>query len=115
MYKFSYAEILEERQDVQRSREQLALDHAIELLTAAEARGPRSPEAMAALVYIQKLWNFLIADLANPNNSLGDTLRADLISIGIWVIREADRVLADASKTFAALIEVNKTIRDSLK
>jgi flagellar protein FlaF len=115
MYKFSYAEILEDGSEELRTREQLALDHAIELLTVAEARGPSSPEAMDAIRYIQKLWNFLIEDLANPNNSLAETLRADLISIGIWVIREADRILNDTSKTFAALIEVNRTIRDGLK
>ncbi len=115
MYKFSYAEILDEGGHASREREELALDRAIEFLSVAEARGPDSPEAVSALHYIQKVWNFLIEDLANPGNVLAEQLRADLISIGIWVIREADRILVDPSKTFAALIEVNKTIRDGLK
>jgi flagellar protein FlaF len=115
MYKFSYAEILEDGPAEARTREQLALDHAIDLLTVAETRGPSSPEALAAIQYLQKLWNFLIEDLASPGNALAEALRADLISIGLWVIREADRILNDSSKTFAALIEVNRSIREGLK
>jgi len=115
MYTFSYAEILDESGDESRGREQLALDDALELLTVAESRGPQSPEALEAIRYIQKLWNFLISDLADPQNALTEQLRADLISIGIWVIREADRILNDPTRTFAALIEVNRTIRDGLK
>jgi flagellar protein FlaF len=115
MYKFSYAEIVDEGGNASREREELALDHAIELLSVAQVRGPDSPEAVTALRYIQKVWNFLIEDLIDPGNTLAEQLRADLISIGIWVIREADRILVDPSKTFAALIEVNKTIRDGLK
>lgn len=115
MYKFSYAEILDEAGSAGREREELALDRAIELMSVAEASGPESPEARSAIHYIQKLWNFLIEDLASPGNALAEQLRADLISVGIWVIREADRILIDPNKTFAALIEVNKTIRDGLK
>lgn len=115
MYKFSYAEILDDAGNETRAREQLALDHAIELLTVAEERGPNSPEAAAALRYLQNLWGFLIEDLASPTNALAEQLRADLISIGIWIIREADNILHDASKTFTALIEVNKSIRAGLQ
>lgn len=115
MYKFSYAEILGDAGVETRAREQLAFDHALELLSIAELRGPASPEAMEAISYIQKLWNFMIEDLARPENALAAQLRGDLISVGLWVIREADRILNDPSKTFAALIEVNKTIREGLK
>lgn len=114
MYKFSYAEILDDGGQEARGREQLALDHAIELLNVASTSGINSPEALTAINYIQNLWSFLIEDLANPENALAAQLRADLISIGLWVIREADRVLRDPSKTFAALIEVNKSIRQGL-
>jgi flagellar protein FlaF len=115
MYKFSYAEVLGDAGVESRAREQLAFDHALELLSVAELRGSTSPEALTAISYIQKLWNFMIEDLAKPENALADQLRGDLISVGLWVIREADRILADPSKTFGALIEVNRTIREGLK
>ncbi|MCT8267852.1 MULTISPECIES: flagellar biosynthesis regulator FlaF [Afifella] len=115
MYKFSYAEILDDSGGESRAREQMALDHALELLHVAEIRGAGSPEAAEALGYVNKLWNFMIRDLASPQNGLGQELRRDLISVGLWVIREAENVLVDPSRNFAALIEVNQTIRDGLK
>jgi flagellar biosynthesis activator protein FlaF len=115
MYKFSYAEILEEDVRQARAREQAAIDHAIELMTIAEERGPQSPEANEAVGYVQKLWSYLIKDLIDPGNELAETLKADLISIGLWAIKEADRILNDPSKNFLALIEVNRTIRNGLK
>ena len=115
MYKFSYAEIVEDSGEEGRSREQMALDRALELMSIAQQSGAASPEARTAIAYIQKLWNFLIEDLINPENSLTEQLRGDLISIGIWVIREADRILLDPTRNFAALIEVNKSIRDGLR
>ena len=33
-----------------------------------------------------------IEDLAIPENGLPDKLRADIISIGLWVVKEADRL-----------------------
>lgn len=114
MYKFSYAEILDDSGNEARGRERAALDRAIELLSVAEVNGARSQEASTALLQVQRLWNFLIADLANPQNGLAEQLRADLISIGIWVMKEADRILNDQQQSFTALIDVNKTIRDGL-
>ncbi len=116
MYKMSYAEIMDgdcaERALATRRE---AFDRAIELMTAAEAKGARSPETTEAIQYVQKLWTFFIENLTDPNNELAAALKHDLISIGLWAIAEADRVLADPSKSFAALIDVNKTIRDGLQ
>lgn len=114
MYKFSYAEILGDSGSQARDNERIALDHALELLTEAEAKGAHSPEAIRAILYVQKLWGFLIKDLCDPNNELADALRANLISIGLWVIREADQIMQERSENFAALIEINRNIRDGL-
>ncbi|GLK70082.1 flagellar biosynthesis regulator FlaF [Ancylobacter dichloromethanicus] len=114
MYRFSYAEILGESGVEGRGDERLALDHAIELLTQAQANGPSSPEAAQAVLHLQKLWGFLIHDLADPHNELADALRGNLISIGLWIIKEADQIVQERSSNFAGLIEVNRTIRDGL-
>ena len=45
MYKFSYAEFLEEDVHEARAREQAAIDRAIELMTIAGERGRELPEA----------------------------------------------------------------------
>lgn len=115
MYRMSYAEIVDDDSQERRSREVMAFDHGIDLLTRAAASGTRSAEATEAVRYVQQLWGFLITDLADPGNSLTDVVRTDLISIGLWVMREADRVLTGASQNFAGLIEVNRTVRDGLR
>ncbi|MCK0207924.1 flagellar biosynthesis regulator FlaF [Starkeya koreensis] len=114
MYRYSYAEILGDSGVEGRGDERLALDHVIELLNAAQANGPQSPEAAQAVLQLQKLWGFLIRDLADPHNELADALRANLISIGLWIIKEADQIVQERSANFAGLIEVNRTIRDGL-
>ena len=113
MYKFSYAEILEESGAIKRERERLALDHAIGLLDTA-ALSDKGASALEAIQYTQKLWGFLISDLSNPHNELPDDLKASLISIGLWVMKEGDDILNERSSNFAGLIEVNRAIRDGL-
>jgi flagellar protein FlaF len=115
MYRFSYAEVQEDAAGEARARERQGLDHAIALLQRAASCGPRSPEAIEAVRFLQDLWGFFIQDLTDPNNDLAAQLRADLISIGLWVIKESDRVINERSQSFADLIDVNKTIRDGLK
>ena len=47
---------------------------------------------MEALSFLRRLWRALIEDLVDLENDLPDVLRGDLISIGIWILREADAV-----------------------
>lgn len=114
MYKMSYAEIMEGDAREARAREREAFDRAIELMRNAEANGKQSPETVEAIQYVQKLWTFFIENLTDPHNELSGSLKSDLISIGLWTIAEADRVLVDGSRSFSSLIDVNKTIRDGL-
>ncbi len=117
MYKMSYAEIMESGAHAAREREKAALDRAIALLTAAEAKATEATEATDvadAVVYVQKLWTFFIENLSDPRNELNDALKRDLIAIGVWAVAESDRILANPSKSFSALIDVNKMIRDGL-
>ncbi|BAF86648.1 MULTISPECIES: flagellar biosynthesis regulator FlaF [Azorhizobium] len=115
MYKFSYAEILEDSSTESRARERDAFDRALELLVSAESAGLDTPECRAAMLFLQRLWGLLIRDLTDANNELAPELRADLVSIGLWNIREADRVLEQSSSNFSGLININRTIRDGLQ
>ncbi|MBB2963831.1 flagellar biosynthesis regulator FlaF [Methylobacterium sp. R2-1] len=116
MYRLSYAEIMEDAPDLGREREREAFDRALGLLRSAEAQGSRAgPERNAAVGSIQNLWNVLIADLLDPENGLPEGLRADLVAIGLWNMREAGEVLSAPERSLAALIEVNTSIRDGLQ
>jgi flagellar protein FlaF len=115
MYKMTYAEIIEGDCRQARADEQQAFNQAIAMMEEAEGKDIAAPEVFAAVQNIQKLWVFLIESLSDPANELAPSLKKDLISIGIWAIREADRVLSSPGKGFAALIEVNRSIRDGLR
>lgn len=111
----AYAEMLEETPRLARERERAAIERVVELLRQAEAKGPRSREAAEALLYLNRLWSVLIDDLASPENDLPQALRADLISIGLWAMREADQIRLEQSDDFSAIIDVMKSIREGLR
>lgn len=115
MYRFSYAEVLEETPQTARERERAAIEHSIDLLKAAEKRGNASRECVEAMYFLRSLWAFLIEDLAKPENDLPKTLRADLISAGFWIMREAERAPLDQSTNFKGLIEVSQLIAEGLR
>lgn len=115
MYQAGYAEVLEDASSVARSYERQALERAIELLRVAEKCGRRSREAIEALLFVSRLWNILLQDLASPENALPVELRANLISIGIWVLKEAERIRREESDNFAGLIQICDSIRGGLK
>jgi flagellar protein FlaF len=115
MYKFYYNEVLEESPKEAREQERTALERTIAMLRDAEQKGPGSREAVEALFYVRKLWGIFIEDLAQSDNGLPPKLRADLVSIGLWVMRETEEIRQGRSKNFAALIEVSQTISEGLK
>ncbi|WP_298957360.1 flagellar biosynthesis regulator FlaF [uncultured Methylobacterium sp.] len=115
MYRFSYSEILEDSSELCRERERAAFDRAIGLLRTADAGEARLEDRGEAVSFLHRLWDILIDDLISPENGLPDGLRADLVSIGLWSMREASEALRTPSRSLAALIEVNSTIRDGLR
>jgi flagellar biosynthesis activator protein FlaF len=115
MYQFSYAEVLDETPSGARERERLAIARSIELFEAAEQGGLRSREAIEAVLFARRLWGVLLEDLASVENDLPKALRADLISIGLWIMREAEAIRLEKSANFRGIIEVSAAIRDGLE
>jgi flagellar biosynthesis activator protein FlaF len=114
MYQFSYAEVIDESPREMRAREREAMDRAIQLLRTAQEKGSGTREVVDALFYLRRLWSIFLEDLNNPNNELPQQLRAGLISIGIWINKEIDRVRTGKTKDLTPLIEINEIIRDGL-
>src|SRR5688572_7650323 len=111
MYHFSYGEIVEDASSSARERERMALDRSIEMLRDAEVQGPKSKAALEALLYVRRLWSLLLEDLARPGNDLPEKLRADLISIGFWIMKEADIGREEPTRNFKGLIDISSIIR----
>jgi flagellar biosynthesis activator protein FlaF len=115
MYEFAYNDVIEDSHQTLRAREQAAMDRVIEMLRAAQEKGPQSRELIDALFYLRRLWMIFIDDLNDSNNELPAQLRAGIISIGVWMMKEIDRVRGGVTNDLTPMIEINVLIRNGLK
>jgi flagellar protein FlaF len=115
MYQFSYSEVAEDSPREMRGMERRVLDRAVELLRIARDKGPGSRELVDALFFYRRLWSIFMDDLANPDNELPEELRAGLISIGIWIVKEIELIRSGKANDLTAMIEISEIIRDGLK
>lgn len=115
MYKFYYNEVLDESPRHAREQERTALEKSIAMLQEAEKKGAQSREAVEAIYFVRKLWGIFIEDLAKPENGLPQKLRADLVSVGLWMMRESEEIRHGRSSNFAGLIDVSRTISEGLR
>jgi flagellar protein FlaF len=114
MYEFAYNSIVEESSRAMRAQEARALDRVIAQMREAESYGPRSKAGIHALYQLRTLWTVFLDDLNGPDNALPTPLRARLLSIGIWVIKEIERLRTGEADEFSSIIEINQIIRDGL-
>lgn len=110
----AYDTVVEDSGQEARSRERQALSLGIDRLERLHKGAFSSEDLVESLLYIRRLWTLLIEDLAHPENGFPDKLRADIISIGLWIIKEADRLREERSNDVTGLIEINRLIRDAL-
>lgn len=115
MYQFSYAQVLEDSAQEACRGEREAFERAIALLRLADENGPESQEAAEALFFLQRLWTILTGDPASKENALPETLRASLISTGIWIAREVEAIRAGRTSSFLGLIDINAIICEGLR
>lgn len=115
MYQFSYADIQTDDVADARDRERQLLNRSIDLLIAGRDGGPRSVQSVEAIHFLNRVWTNFIDDLGSAENELPKDLRANLISIGLWLLREAESVRQGDSQNFDGLIEVSQIIRDGIQ
>jgi flagellar biosynthesis activator protein FlaF len=115
MYQFSYADIQTDSVADAKDRERQLLTRSIDLLVSAQVAGVDSMEAIEAIHFMNRVWTSFIEDLGSSDNVLPKELRANLISIGLWLLREAEEVRQGRSNNFEGLIEVSQIIRDGIQ
>ena len=115
MYQHSYAEVLADSPTDARAVERQGLDQAIQLLELARGTEPGSREEQAALDATSRLWALFIKDLASPGNDLPNQLRASLMSVGLGILAEVQRIEAGLSRDLASLAEICGIVRDGLE
>ncbi|AZO74006.1 MULTISPECIES: flagellar biosynthesis regulator FlaF [unclassified Mesorhizobium] len=115
MYQFSYADIQTDSVADAKDRERQLLTRSIDMLSAAAAVGPESMEAVEALHFTSRIWTTFVEDLGSSDNALPKELRANLISIGLWLLRETEDIRQGRTNNFEGLIEVSQIIRDGIQ
>jgi len=115
MYQFSYADNQTDSLADAKDRERQLLDRSIELLLEARSSGVESHKSIEAIHFMHRVWTTFIEDLGSSENELPKELRANLISIGLWLLREGESIRQGASDNFDGLIEVSQIIRDGIQ
>ncbi|MBN9259201.1 MULTISPECIES: flagellar biosynthesis regulator FlaF [unclassified Mesorhizobium] len=115
MYQFSYADIQTTSVADAKDREKQLLTRSIDMLSAAAAVGRDSMEAIEALHFTNRVWTAFVEDLGSSENALPKELRANLISIGLWLLRETEEIRQGRADNFEGLIEVSQIIRDGIQ
>jgi flagellar protein FlaF len=72
-------------------------------------------ERLEAMLYMRRLWSFLIDDLGSSANELPLELRSTLISVGVWMIKESERVTEGRLDNLEDMIAAMTAIRNGLE
>ena len=82
-------------------------------LIDARDEGTRGKSFFEALDWNRRMWSTLSSDCGAKGNKLPDTLRAQIVSLAIWVTKYSSQV-ALGRADIQDLIDVNKTIMEGL-
>lgn len=83
------------------------------LMAAAESDVSDTATRIDALDWNRRLWSVLATDCADSDNSLPVELRAQIISLSIWVNKHSSAVMR-REEDFAPLIDVNRIMMQGL-
>jgi flagellar biosynthesis activator protein FlaF len=83
------------------------------LVRVKEEVGLDAAQVAQALEVNRKLWNVLSADCSAPENKLPRALRAQIISLALWVAKYSSQVLREGAE-IDPLIDVNRAIMEGL-
>ena len=83
------------------------------LMAAAEADEFDLQTRIEALDWNRRMWGALASDCARPENQLPEALRAQIISLSLWVSRHCSAVMRK-EESFQPLIDVNRIIMQGL-
>lgn len=114
MYRQTYADVVSDSTIDARAIERRALSRAVTLLKQAENSAPHSAEERKAIEFTTQLWSIFISDLARPDNDLPSKLKAQLTSVGLGIMSEAQRITLGLSRDLPSLAEICGIVHDGL-
>ncbi|MDR6433117.1 MULTISPECIES: flagellar biosynthesis regulator FlaF [Brucella/Ochrobactrum group] len=114
MYQMRYEDVMNDDMASAKEREQMLFDRSISMLEAAKLNGSGSREGIDAAYFVNRLWTVIIEDLGSVENTLPKELKAAIISVGIFIIKEVERIRQGESDDYDTVIELTSSIRNGL-
>jgi flagellar protein FlaF len=84
------------------------------LMAASEVEAAEIGARMDALDWNRRLWSVLANDCGSPGNQLPAQVRANIISLSLWVNRHTSAIMRNEAE-FGPLIDVNKMMMQGLE
>jgi flagellar protein FlaF len=104
-----------ERAESPRETEYRLFGEVTRALMSAAATDPADVKTrIAALDWNRRLWGALAADCASEGNGLPEGVRAQIITLSLWVNRHTSAVVR-RQESIQPLIEVNRSIMQGLR
>ena len=82
-------------------------------LQDVESEPKGSAKLVEAVDWNRRLWSALSTDCSDENNRLSVEVRAQIISLGLWVSRYSSHVIRNRASV-EPLVEINRTIMQGL-
>ena len=102
------------RAETPRSAELRLLGEITGEMMEAEERGLKGALLMPSLHRNRQVWHAFHQDCTDPNNGLPRELRAQIVSLALWIDRFTSDVIAGRER-IRELIDVNRTIMEGLR
>ena len=83
------------------------------LIDAATLERTEIAKRMDALHWNRQLWSTLASECSDPTNGLPDALRAQIISLSLFVNRHTSAIMR-GDETFDELIQINRIVMQGL-
>lgn len=109
----AYQSVAQRAEDPRSTEYRLFAEVTRALMSASELPAAEIGARMSALDWNRRLWSVLSTDCANQANGLPVQLRANIISLGLWVNRHTSAVMT-GDEGFEPLIEVNRAMMQGL-
>lgn len=83
-------------------------------LIDAQRIGMTGNKLVDALDWNRRLWSTLAADCMDDGNKLSREVRAQIVSLSLWVMKYSSQVVQNGA-SIEPLIDVNRTVMQGLK
>ena len=114
MHSTAYEEITADSGVEARLREREAILESIIAMEEADQDRSDLIKRTYAITVVNRLWTALIADLGSSQNQYPRELKAQLISIGIFILRQCEAMRNDDSKDFSFIVEISQILEKGL-